>query len=280
MKTKNILNALSIFFAACIITGCSDDDQDNYIPAKQGIQVRTDNEFGKVLTTPEGKTLYFFAPDVNGSANCNGQCAITWPAYYSENAAAVAGIDPKDIGVITGQGGKKQNTYKGWPLYQFSNDSQVNDIKGDAVNGTWFVAKPDYILMIANAQLVGADGKNYKEDLSEGNGITPYFTNGAGRTVYSFTQDTFNKNNFTKEDFSNDAVWPIYQSEAGPTPSVIKKDLLGSITVFGKKQLTYNGRPLYYYGQDTKRGDTKGVSVPRPGVWPYVNLETSRAAGQ
>lgn len=276
MSTKNVIRGLSIACLASMAIACSDDN--NYQETSpNGVQIVTSKQFGKVLTSETGKTLYFFASDANGNSNCNGQCAVVWPAYYNENAAEGRGVNPKDIGVITRQDGKKQNTYKGWPLYTYSIDVQTSDIKGDAVGGTWFVAKPDYVLMIANAQLVGADGKNYTENLTEGEATTSYFTNGAGRTLYTFAQDKFNKNNYTKADFSNDATWPIYQAEAGPIPSVIKKDLVGSITVFGKKQLTYNGRPLYYFGQDTKRGDTKGVSVPRPGVWPFVNLKTTQA---
>ncbi|WP_425564114.1 hypothetical protein [Saccharothrix xinjiangensis] len=52
---------------------------------------------------------------------------------------------------------------------------------------------------------------------------------------------------------------------------------MGSIQVYGKTQLVYRGWPLYYFGQDQQRGDTKGVSVPRPGVWPIVNQETITA---
>lgn len=51
----------------------------------------------------------------------------------------------------------------------------------------------------------------------------------------------------------------------------------GEIDVHGKMQLTYKGWPLYYFGQDQNRGETKGVSVPAPGVWPIVNMNTSQA---
>lgn len=276
MHSKNTVHLLFVACMAGMNISCSDDNNTQLLP-KDGLQVVNSKPFGTILTTESGKALYFFATDANGSSNCNGPCGTVWPAYYSANATQVHGINPKDIGVITRQDGKKQNTYKGWPLYTYSNDVKHGDIKGDAIGGTWYVAKPDYVLMVANAQLTGADGKNYLANTSEGNGNTIYFTNGAGRTLYTFTQDRFNKNNYTSSDFSNDAVWPIYQSEVGAVPSVIKKDLVGTIIIFGKKQLTYQGRPLYYFGQDTKRGENKGVSVPRPGVWPIVTVNTTQA---
>jgi hypothetical protein len=62
-------------------------------------------------------------------------------------------------------------------------------------------------------------------------------------------------------------------------PSTITKSLFKSITVFGKQQLTYNGHPLYYFGQDgTTKGANKGISFPAPGIWPIVNRTTSEAS--
>ncbi|MNS98987.1 Secreted repeat [compost metagenome] len=139
------------------------------------------------------------------------------------------------------------------------------------------MAKPDYLLMVANAQLVGHDGKNYLGDYTEGTGSTLYLTDDKGRTLYAFNPDKFNKNTFTKPDFSNDAVWPIYQMDKGALPSLIKSADISVIDVFGKKQLTFKGWPMYYFGQDQQRGDNKGISFPRPAVWPILNDKTTTA---
>ena len=45
----------------------------------------------------------------------------------------------------------------------------------------------------------------------------------------------------------------------------------------GREQLTYKGWPVYYFGQDTGKGDNKGVSVPVPGKWPIINADTGAA---
>ncbi len=131
--------------------------------------------------------------------------------------------------------------------------------------------------MIVDAQLLGYDGKNYKSDYTEGDEVTKYFTDINGRTIYGFIRDTQNTNNFTKEDFSNDAVWPIFYVEIEDLPAPMNKADFGEITVFGRQQLTYKGWPLYYFGQDAQRGDNKGVSFPAPAVWPIVNLDTPEA---
>jgi predicted lipoprotein with Yx(FWY)xxD motif len=276
IKRLTILGLISTLVVA--FSSCSKDDDTNP-PANEskGIQVRSSGSFGNVLTDKDGKTLYFFSLDAKESSACTGGCEAIWPVYYSADASTDMNINKDDIGVITRADGSKQSTYKGWPLYYYASDTNTGDIKGDGINSIWFVAKPDYILMVVNNQLIGADGNHYKGDLSIGEEVTQYFTDDKGRTLYAFAPDKFNTNTFTKEDFSNDAVWPIYQATVGPVPSIISQDLVANITVFGKTQLTYRGWPLYYFGQDANRGDNKGVSVPQPGVWPVVNLSTSVA---
>nr|MBA2761379.1 hypothetical protein [Segetibacter sp.] len=59
---------------------------------------------------------------------------------------------------------------------------------------------------------------------------------------------------------------------------ILDKTLFGVIDVFGKKQLTYKGWPLYYFGQDAQvRGANKGISFPSPAVWPVVGKDTPTA---
>jgi hypothetical protein len=46
------------------------------------------------------------------------------------------------------------------------------------------------------------------------------------------------------------------------------------------RNLLTKGNPLYYFGEDTNRGENKGVSVPTPGVWPVASLQTTEALEQ
>ncbi|MCG2462991.1 hypothetical protein K8352_19715, partial [Flavobacteriaceae bacterium F89] len=135
-------------------------------------------------------------------------------------------------------------------------------------------AKPDYSLMYVRSQLVGHDGKNYKDDYTEGDGATSYITDIAGRTLYTFINDTKDTNSFTKPDFSNDAVWPVAEIDLDKIPSILDDTDFGSIDVYGKTQITYKGWPLYYFGQDADRGDNKGISFPAPGIWPIANVDS------
>jgi predicted lipoprotein with Yx(FWY)xxD motif len=246
------------------------------------IKLASSATLGNILTDKAGNTLYFFSNDANGANTCTGGCTTAWPVFNATGLTQAQlgnGLVLADFNTISTPNGN-QLTYKGWPLYYYAPGGvreSAGSITGEGVNGVWFVAKPDYTIMLAKSQLVGANGKSYvvsaADVYSEGVGSTVYFTDLAGRTLYAFAKDSANVNKFTKPDFSNNAVWPIYETGKVVVPSVLDKTLFSSIVVFGKTQLTYKGWPIYYYGPDVDasgnfRGFNKGVSVPVPGVWP------------
>lgn len=279
LKITRVLFALGL--AMSVAMSCSDDD-DNTDPVAEpnNIQLKEAGSLGKVLTDKDGRTLYFFSKDAAGTSVCTGNCEVNWPVFSAADLTKIdANLTAGDFASITRADGKPQTTYKGWPLYYFKDDAAAGDVKGENVGGIWFVAKTDYTVMLANTQLVGNDGKSYKSDLTEGTGETQFFTDDMGRTLYAFARDSSGINNWTTNDPQKDATWPIYEvSELKGLPSNLDKTMFATIDVFGKKQLTYKGWPLYYFGPDEmKRGMTKGVSVPRPGVWPIVNKDSPNA---
>lgn len=265
--------ALAITFGSC------DKDEDPKPPEKKPtVQLATSTTLGTYLVDTLGNTLYYFSNDYNGETNCSGGCLALWPPYYAGNltqASLGTDLDIADFATITTPGGP-QTTYKSWPLYYYAPATGGANVRespgqttGEGFNNVWYVAKPDYSIMLVNAQLIGHDGKNYKSDYTEGTGKTLYFSDAMGVTLYTFKNDSSNVNKFTKSDFSNNGVWPIYETDQVVVPSTLDKTLFGSITVFGKKQLTYKGWPLYYFGQDNmERGLNKGISFPAPAVWP------------
>lgn len=258
-----------------MLLACSKDNGETAAP-QAGVQLNN-TSLGNVLTDETGRTLYFFSNDFDGNSACTGNCLTAWPVFYRESPALGTGLNQADFTTITRADGTKQTAYKGWPLYYYKDDTKTGDVTGENVGNVWFVAKPTYTIMLTNTQLIGHDGKSYTSNAQEGTGKTLFFVDGQGRTLYAFKNDKNNKNNFTKSDFSNNAVWPVYESTLSEIPSTLDKSLFGSITVAGHSQLTYKGWPLYYFGQDTKRGDTKGVSFPSPGVWPIVQKDTPTA---
>ncbi|MFH6990109.1 hypothetical protein ACHRVW_20415 [Flavobacterium collinsii] len=281
MKSKQLKLAFATIAATIFFTSCSNDKDSNTVTpeAKKEIALSTSTTLGSYLSDKDGKSLYFFATDAKGQASCTGGCEAVWPPFYVDNLTAEklsTGLTLSDFASITTTSGKKQLTYKGWPLYYYApNINGTNTAEaagqttGDGVGGVWFIAKADYSIMVVRSQLLGHDGKNYKSDYTVGDGLTTYFTDAKGLTLYTFKNDNFKKNNFTKADFSNNAVWPIYETDKIVVPSILDKSKFSVITVFGKSQLAYNGWPLYYFGQDASvRGSNKGISFPSPAVWP------------
>jgi predicted lipoprotein with Yx(FWY)xxD motif len=83
---------------------------------------------------------------------------------------------------------------------------------------------------------------------------------GDGRTVYAYADDEQGAAKSTCKGACL-AAWPPV-----PAPKKIDiDDLSGDAgvtkTADGKRQLTYNGWPLYYYAQDTKAGDANGQGL-------------------
>jgi predicted lipoprotein with Yx(FWY)xxD motif len=100
--------------------------------------------------------------------------------------------------------------------------------------------------------------------------VGAYLTGAAGRTLYTSRWDPENGStcNLTCAE-----TWPPFVPGAGET--VVAGDrVTGALATFaradGARQLSYRGRPLYYYSGDQKAGDTSGDgngsiwSVARP----------------
>jgi len=268
------------------IASCSKKDNNSTPPPppvpKIQIQLADNSKFGKIMTDSNGRSLYFFSDDAGDTSTCYGGCATAWPIFYVNNPTLSDGLKSADFATITRTDGSKQTTYKGWPLYYYAQDSKAGDVNGDPVGKVWYIAKPDYTVMIANGQLKGNDGNLYDSLYNPGTGLTRYITDDHGHTLYNFKLDSFNINKFTKADYSNNATWPIDTlATIGSVPSTLNKADFANITVVGRTQLTYKGRPLYFFGPDAaKRGSNKGISIPnvnKPITWPYANENIAAA---
>ncbi len=285
-------NLMLFTLSLMLLFSCSDDDYgsdpvdpvDPPVAEENAVRLRTDATFGSILMNSEGFTLYFFSPDSKDVSNCNGNCADAWPAFFAENLTLDGGLNASDFGEITRDDGSKQTTYKGWPLYLFSNDTSAGQINGDGSGNVWYVAKPDYTVMIVRSQLVGRDADGNETNLTsayeEGEEDTFYITDAEGNTLYSFVNDKENTNNYTAGDFSNNGDWPIFEADIENVPSILDKTDFGKITIGNREQLTYKGWPLYFFGQDIERGDNYGVGFPIAGAWPVLNQDSDPAPEQ
>jgi len=97
---------------------------------------------GKFLTDAKGLTLYIFKKDSPGKSVCTGTCVDNWPLYFREKVVAPTELNAGDFDTITREDGKKQTTYKGWPLYYYVGDTSAGDTNGQGKKDIWYVADP------------------------------------------------------------------------------------------------------------------------------------------
>lgn len=107
------------------------------------VKIQEQGGLGKYLTDTEGKTLYWFKKDSVGVSVCEGPCVEKWPVFYRETVKAPDGIKAEDFGTITRGDGKKQTTFRGYPLYYWVKDENSGDTSGQGVNNVWYVIDPD-----------------------------------------------------------------------------------------------------------------------------------------
>lgn len=98
---------------------------------------------GKYLADANGRALYWNKKDMPQRSYCSGACIEKWPPFYNE---AILSASPEmavtDFGTIIRKDGKKQTTFRGYPLYYFGMDQQPGDVNGHKVNNAWFVMLP------------------------------------------------------------------------------------------------------------------------------------------
>lgn len=159
--------AVSVALAAC---GGSSDSSGGGGTASTGaakaVSVQHIGSSGNVLVDARGRALYTPDQEMNGKVLCTGACTSIWMPATVSNATA-SSLTGK-FGVVTRSDGTKQVTYKGGPLYTFSEDT-AGKVTGngvtDAFGGrhfTWHVATT------GNASQAGGSGSSAGSNSSPG----------------------------------------------------------------------------------------------------------------
>ena len=110
---------------------------------------------GTVLTTAQGRTIYWFAIDTPTKSNCSGTCATYWPPVTGTPTAAASASLPGKWGTITRADGTTQATYDGHPLYTYKGDTAAGQDGGNGLNisgGLWWAMTPSGAKLAAAKQ--------------------------------------------------------------------------------------------------------------------------------
>ena len=118
---------------------------------------------------------------------------------------------------------------------------------------------------------IRSGSKNVELNTAENPIIGTYVTDGAGRTLYRFDEDS---NKPPKATCNGDCAkaWPplLIKSPGKIFPKGINPKILGYVErADGTCQVTINGWPVYYFAKDAKPGDILGQGVK--GTWFAVD---------
>jgi len=119
--------------------------------ATQTLTLRS-TRYGRILFDGRGRVLYGFTRDRRGGpSRCYGACAKAWPVYFVKgvNVRAGAGVKKSLIGTTRRSDGRRQYTYRGWPLYYYAHEGP-GEVRCQNVNefgGLWLVVRPDGTLV-------------------------------------------------------------------------------------------------------------------------------------
>ncbi|MFN2143430.1 MAG: YceI family protein [Candidatus Promineifilaceae bacterium] len=213
-------------------------------------------ELGRFLTDVNGMTLYRFNSDETGLSSCYDQCAENWPPLLLEESEALRGgagvVGP--LGTTERDDRTIQVTYGGMPLYYWVKDEAPGDATGQNVNDVWFVV-PSRTVGVSSSEELG----DYLVDLN-------------GMTLYQFANDEVDESSCYDQCADN---WPPLLVRPGEQP-IGGFGVTGDLGVIERNdqtlQVTYGGKPLYYWINDEAPGDTAGHEVND--VWFVVPPET------
>jgi predicted lipoprotein with Yx(FWY)xxD motif len=136
LKITTVL-ALAIASVAIITLGAAAPANTIDLASKDGL--------GEYLVDQDGMTLYYFANDTPDSemSSCGDTCIQYWPPFHTGQIIIPLELSWFDFGTIYREDGAAQTTYKGWPLYYYTNDYNPGDVRGYEIDDVWFVAGPD-----------------------------------------------------------------------------------------------------------------------------------------
>jgi predicted lipoprotein with Yx(FWY)xxD motif len=104
------------------------------------------SKYGRILFDGSNRALYAFTRDRRGRpSTCYGACAEAWPPYIvSGSLRAGSGTKRSLFGTTRRRDGKRQLTYRGWPLYYYEHDpvGQVLCQNVFEFGGLWLVVRP------------------------------------------------------------------------------------------------------------------------------------------
>lgn len=284
MKTRARNLLLCILASAAF--GCGDNAGDTPSDAPGAADAGTVTPTSVALTTDghladgTGRTLYFLGKDIakSNSTACMGACLTQWRVFDMPTPIVGENLAAADFGrFLRPDTNSYQTTWRGRPLYLYVGDTAPGMTAGEGTAGVWFVARTYNWFLGLSA---GAATPPTPMGAAMG---APFFTNGAGLTVYMFKSDTRAVGGGSPTSACTGAClnnWKPWEAPAD-LGKVILPSTVHDVASFpnpstGKPQFTFQGWPLYFYAPtapnstpDANPGDVGGNGILD--LWFTVN---------
>lgn len=144
--------APSLAMALSLMVACGQNESVDDAFARQNreppvLRVVLHPEFGEILVSASGMTLYTFAHEGDNEYVCEDACSENFPPLVVvgppvvppglENLTSAINRRPDDF-----RPARIQVTFRGQPLYFWSRDERPGDTGGHGIAGLWEVARP------------------------------------------------------------------------------------------------------------------------------------------
>ena len=131
-----------VVLAAALVAVFAADSGTAKSMSKQAV-VRTANNptlHTKVLVNRKGLTLYSLSVEQRGRFICTGSCLSLWTPLVVPKGTTPTGA--LHLGTVRRPDGRAQVSYRGRPVYTFTQDRKPGDVKGNGFKdvGTWRAA--------------------------------------------------------------------------------------------------------------------------------------------
>src|SRR4051794_6057822 len=115
------------------------------VRAPTGVRIKAQgSNYGKILVTGAGRTLYLFDKEKQPKSECYGACARAWPPVLTKGRPVAGPGARQDLLGTTSRNGKTQVTYAGHPLYLYAPESPGEILCQDVFEygGLWLIVRP------------------------------------------------------------------------------------------------------------------------------------------
>lgn len=220
-------------------------------PTAPRVATLDDRVLGTVLVDDAGNTLYVRIGETAGSLDCtNAACLATWAPASSGRA------DPSEqLTTFTRPDGSAQLSYLGQPLYT-ARGAAPGEMSANGTDGVWFAANALPLVTTAFHATAG--------DILVGpNGRTLYVYDGDVGEEAGYQCDEGCSENFPPLVVSHRTF--VAHSGSGSAAQLAVLARQADSVRADRLQVTYAGRPLYYFARDVSPGDVKGDGIA--GLW-------------